>query len=147
MSKPHLLYLAWGFPPAAKSCTYRMLATANSFSRAGWDVTVLTLSEDAWVREHGLDDSLLQLVDPEIVIERLPLYRDDLETDIRTYSRVRAQRPKEWLKWHRRQDQKQFPEMVFGRWKEELVEATRDIHARKLAVHARAIELRIGGSG
>ncbi len=64
MSKPHLLYLAWGFPPAAKSCTYRMLATANSFSRAGWDVTVLTLSEDAWVREHGLDDSLLQLVDP-----------------------------------------------------------------------------------
>jgi hypothetical protein len=56
VSKPHLLYLAWGFPPAAKSCTYRMLATANSFSRAGWDVTVLTLSEDAWVREHGLDD-------------------------------------------------------------------------------------------
>lgn len=130
MSRPHLLYLAWGFPPAAKSCTYRMLATANSFNRAGWRVTVLTLSEDAWLREHGLDDSLLDLVDPEIEIERLPLYRDDLETDIRSYSRLRAQRPKQWLKWHRRRDVRQFPEVVFGRWHDELIEATRAVHDR-----------------
>ncbi len=130
VSRPHLLYLAWGFPPAAKSCTYRMLATANSFNRAGWRVTVLTLSKDAWLREHGLDESLLDLVDPEIEVERLPLYREDLETDIRTYSRLRAQRPKQWLKWHRRQDVRQFPELVFGRWYGELVEATRAIHDR-----------------
>lgn len=128
---PHLLYLAWGFPPASKSCTYRMLATANSFVRAGWDVTVVTLSEDAWLREHGLDDSLMALVDPRIEVERLPLYRDDLDTNIRNYSRFRAQRPKEWLRWHRRQDQKQFPELVFGRWRRDLVRATRDIHAHK----------------
>src|SRR5680860_31542 len=109
---PHLLYLAWGFPPAAKSCAYRMLATANSFARKGFDVTVITLSADAWVREHGLDDSLLALVDERIEVVRLPMYRDDLETDIRTYSRFRAQRPKEWLKWLRRGDQRQFPELV-----------------------------------
>ena len=133
MKKPHLLYLAWGFPPAAKSCAYRMLATANSFVRAGWDVTVLTLSEDAWVREHGLDDSLLPLVDPAIEIVRLPLYRDDLDTDIRSYSRFRAQRPKEWTKWYRRQDEKSFPEPVFGRWHDELVAATRAAHERKPA--------------
>lgn len=133
MKKPHLLYLAWGFPPAAKSCAYRMLATANSFVRAGWDVTVLTLSEDAWVREHGLDDSLLPLVDPAIEIVRLPLYRDDLDTDIRSYSRFRAQRPKEWMKWHRRQDEKAFPELVFGRWHDELIAATRAVHERKPA--------------
>ena len=62
-TRPHLLYLAWGFPPAAKSCTYRMLATANSFIEAGWDVTVLTLTEEVWRREQGIDPSLRDLID------------------------------------------------------------------------------------
>jgi hypothetical protein len=128
---PHLLYLAWGFPPAAKSCAYRMLATANSFARKGWDVTVVTLTQDAWLREHGLDESLLKLVDERIEVVRLPLYRDDLETDIRSYSRLRATRPKEWLKWHRRGDQRQFPELVFGRWRDELVASAHEVHERK----------------
>jgi hypothetical protein len=90
---PHLVYLAWGFPPAAKSCAYRLLAMANSFARHGWRVTVVTLREDAWLREHGLDASLLSLVDKQVKVVRLPLYRADLDTDIRTYSRFRAQRP------------------------------------------------------
>jgi hypothetical protein len=128
---PHLLYLAWGFPPAAKSCAYRMLATANSFARHGWDVTVVTLSHDTWLREHGIDESLLALVDERIEVVRLPLYRADLDTDIRSYSRLRAQRPKEWLKLHRRADQRQFPEMVFGRWRNALVAAAHEVHARK----------------
>jgi hypothetical protein len=128
---PHLLYLAWGFPPAAKSCAYRMLATANSFAGKGWDVTVVTLAHDAWLREHGLDESLLALVDERIEVVRLPLYRDDLDTDIRSYSRLRAQRPKEWLKWHRRGDQRQFPELVFGRWRKQLVSAARAVHEHK----------------
>ena len=128
---PHLLYLAWGFPPAAKSCAYRMLATANSFAGKGWDVTVVTLTHDTWLREHGLDESLLALVDERIEVVRLPLYRDDLDTDIRSYSRLRAQRPKEWLKWHRRGDQRQFPEAVFGRWRNELVAAAHEVHERK----------------
>ena len=128
---PHLLYLAWGYPPAAKSCAYRMLATANSFARKGWDVTVVTLTADAWLREHGLDDSLLALVDERIEVVRLPLYRDDLDTDIRSYSRLRAQRPKEWLKLLRRGDQRQFPELVFGRWRNELVAAAHEVHERK----------------
>lgn len=128
---PHLLYLAWGYPPAAKSCAYRMLATANSFARKGWDVTVVTLTADAWLREHGLDDSLLALVDKRIEVVRLPLYRDDLDTDIRSYSRLRAQRPKEWLKLLRRGDQRQFPELVFGRWRNELVAAAHEVHERK----------------
>ena len=128
---PHLLYLAWGYPPAAKSCAYRMLATANSFARKGWDVTVVTLTADAWLREHGLDDSLLALVDERIEVVRLPLYRDDLDTDIRSYSRLRAQRPKEWLKLLRRGDQRQFPELVFGRWRNKLVAAAHEVHERK----------------
>ena len=130
---PHLIYLAWGFPPAAKSCAYRLLATANSFSRHGWDVTVITLTEDAWIREHGLDRSLLGLVDPQIEVVRLPLYRDDLETDIRAYSRIRAQRPQQWRKWRRRADQRQFPEPVFGSWRPELEAAVEQVFAAKPA--------------
>ena len=128
---PHLLYLAWGYPPAAKSCAYRMLATANSFARKGWDVTVVTLTRDTWLREHGLDESLLALVDERIEVVRLPLYRDDLDTDIRSYSRLRAQRPKQWLKQLRRGDQRQFPELVFGRWRDQLVAAAHEVHERK----------------
>lgn len=126
--QPHLLYLAWGFPPAAKSCVYRKLATANAFVRSGWKVTVVTLTESAWRREQGLDTSLSSLVDPRVEVHRLPLYREDFETDIRTYSELRAHQPGRWLKQHRRGDIEQFPEVVFGRWHDQLVESVREIH-------------------
>jgi len=108
-----------------------MLATANSFASHGWDVTVVTLTGDAWLREHGIDESLLALVDKRIEVVRLPLYRADLDTNIRSYSRLRAQRPSEWMKWHRRGDQRQFPEIVFGRWRNALVAAAHEVHTRK----------------
>ena len=38
--RPHAYYLAIGFPPAAKSCAYRMRETANQLYAEGWDVTV-----------------------------------------------------------------------------------------------------------
>jgi len=133
MSAPHLIYLAWGFPPAAKSCTYRMLATANSFVQAGWDVTVITLTEDAWKHEQGLDTSLLSLVDPRIVIRRVPLYREDLATDVRHYDQRRAEQPVQWLKALRRGDTELFPELVYGRWRDDAVAAVRAAHADKPA--------------
>lgn len=126
--QPHLLYLAWGFPPAAKSCVYRKLATANSFARSGWRVTVVTLTEHAWRREQGLDTSLLSLVDPRVEIHRLPLYREDFETDVRTYSELRAHQPGRWMKQHRKEDTQQFPEAVFGRWHDQLIASVREIH-------------------
>lgn len=125
--RPHLLYLAWGFPPAAKSCTYRMLATANSFVEAGWDVTVLTLTEDAWRREQGIDVSLRSLIDPRIRVIRVPLTRVDLETDIRLYTEDRAEHPAGWLKGYRKGDRDTFPELVFGRWHDELIATCRDL--------------------
>jgi glycosyltransferase involved in cell wall biosynthesis len=66
-------------------------------------------------------------------VVRLPLYRVDLDTDIRTYGRFRAQRPVTWRKWHRRLDQRHFPEPVFGPWRVPLEEAVDEIHARKPA--------------
>lgn len=132
-SRPHLIYLAWGFPPAAKSCTFRMLATANSFVRAGWDVTVITLEEEVWRHEQGIDLSLLDLVDPRIVIRRVPLYREDLETDIRRFSQERAARPRDWLKAHRAGDTVDFPEIVYGRWHDAIVEYVREADAARPA--------------
>lgn len=133
MARPHLIYLAWGFPPAAKSCTFRMLATANSFVRAGWDVTVITLEEEVWRHEQGIDLSLLDLVDPRIVIRRVPLRREDLETDVRRYSQERAMRPRDWLKAHRAGDTVDFPEVVYGRWHDPVIEYVRQADAERPA--------------
>ena len=43
--RPHAYYLAIGFPPAAKSCAYRMRETANQLYAQGWDVTVITICQ------------------------------------------------------------------------------------------------------
>src|SRR4051794_13919569 len=94
--RPHAYYLAIGFPPAAKSCAYRMRETANQLYAAGWDVTVITICQEAWEREFGLDHSLSADVDPRIRIVELPLMRADLDTDIRHFSEGRSLDPKEW---------------------------------------------------
>jgi hypothetical protein len=62
---------------------------ASSFARHGWRVTVVT-SARRRQREHGLTP-LLSLVDKQVKVVQLPLPRRP-DTDIRTYSRFRAQR-------------------------------------------------------
>jgi glycosyltransferase involved in cell wall biosynthesis len=127
-SRPHVIYLAIGFPPAAKSSAYRMRETANQFAAAGWDVTVVTIQQDAWEREYGLDHSLSAGVDPRIEIVELPLERADLETDIRKYSAARTLRPRDWIYEQRQQSLKLFPEPVFGSWRPALEEAVLRLH-------------------
>ncbi|MEU4778201.1 glycosyltransferase [Micromonospora sp. NPDC023633] len=128
--RPHLIYLAIGFPPAAKSCAYRMRETANQFRRLGWDVTVVTIAAASWERDSGLDYTLSENVDPGIEIVELPLAREDLETDIRKFSEERALRPDKWLTRLRKREQKQFPEPVFGGWRGTLERAVLDVHRR-----------------
>lgn len=129
MGKPHLIYLAIGFPPAAKSSTYRLRETANTFCRLGWDVTTVNLSEDAWRLDSGVDLSLLERVDPRISRVELPLIRKDLVTDIRTYSKTRAMDPVSWSKQYAKASMKAFPEPHFGRWKNTIIKAVETIHA------------------
>ncbi len=114
---PHVVYLAIGFPPAAKSSAYRMRATANIFASMGWDVTVVTVAADAWRLEYGLDPTLLPGVDPRIRVVELPLRREDLDPDVREYSWLRARHPGLWLRARRRLDLVPFPEPVFGPWR------------------------------
>ncbi|MBI4940163.1 MAG: glycosyltransferase [Actinobacteria bacterium] len=123
-TRPHLVYVAIGFPPAAKSSAYRMRATANLFVDRGWDVTVVTIDRHAWDLEYGLDLSLLDLVDPRVRIVELPLRRADLDPDVRGYSWFRAKYPARWVRLRHRLDTIPFPEKVFGPWRRALERGT-----------------------
>ena len=127
---PHLIYLAIGFPPAAKSSAYRLRETANQFRKQGWDVTVVTIQSEAWEREFGLDHSLSEQVEPGIEIVELPLIREDFETDIRKFSEGRALRPAAWITELRKREVREFPEAVFGAWRRALEDAVVAIHRR-----------------
>jgi hypothetical protein len=128
--RPHAYYLAIGFPPAAKSCAYRMRETANQLYDHGWDVTVVTIRHEAWEREFGLDHTLSEGVHPAIRIVELPLERYDLETDIRRFSRARSIDPVGWNREMIATDLEAFPEPRFGPWRPALEEALLWLHGR-----------------
>jgi hypothetical protein len=128
--RPHVIYLAIGFPPAAKSSAYRLRATANEFCAAGWDVTVLTIGQRAWHREFGLDHTLSEGVDRRVRVVELPLVREDLETDLRAFSEKRALRPGVWIADHHNRNKAMFPEPVFGGWRFALENALLSQHRR-----------------
>ncbi|WP_227463347.1 glycosyltransferase [Nocardioides lijunqiniae] len=123
-----MLFLAFGFPPALKSSTYRLRAMGNGFAAAGWDVTVVNAARPLWEDEFGLDESLLEGVDPAIRVVELPLRRADLETDIRAFSEERALHPGRWLRQWREQNLESFPEPTFGGWRDELEAAVLALH-------------------
>ncbi|NEB48180.1 glycosyl transferase, partial [Streptomyces sp. SID339] len=52
-----------------------MRETANQFAAAGWDVTVVTIAEESWLRDSGVDHTLSESVDKRIRIVELPLSR------------------------------------------------------------------------
>ncbi len=126
-----MVYLAIGFPPAAKSCAYRMRETANQFVAQGWDVTVVTIADESWERDFGLDHTLSERVDPRVRIVKLPLVREDLETDIRLFSEDRALRPVQWAAAYRKKGMTDFPEPIYGGWKADLERAVTRIHREK----------------
>ncbi|MEU6061800.1 glycosyltransferase [Streptomyces sp. NPDC047097] len=128
-----MIYLAIGFPPAAKSCAYRMRETANQFVRQGWDVTVVTIAQESWERDSGVDLTLLEQVDPRVRIVELPLSREDLETDIGLYSEERALNPNGWVTRLRRRQMEPFPEPNFGDWRGDLEQAVLKVHAEQPA--------------
>jgi glycosyltransferase involved in cell wall biosynthesis len=130
---PHVIYVAIGFPPAAKSSAYRLKATANLLCEHGCDVTVVTISRDSWKREYGLDPTLSDDVDDRVQIVELPLSRVDIDPDIRTYRWLRARYPKRWLAYRRHYEQISFPEPVFGPWRRALEQTVVAIHDRQPA--------------
>ena len=94
--RPHLLYVAWGFPPCRGGGVYRALATANRFAALGWKVTVLTADRDTFFRFTGADLTLEERVDPSVEVVRVPFEWPILEADLRRWSKRRAANPKLW---------------------------------------------------
>lgn len=126
---PHVLYVAWGFPPCRSGGVYRAMATANAFARDGWDVTVLTIERDLWERRTGADPALEEQVDPRVLVERIPFDWPVLEDDLSRWPSLRALAPRAWVKARTKLDQLPFPEKVYGPWRQHLERAAERIHA------------------
>jgi glycosyltransferase involved in cell wall biosynthesis len=127
---PHLLYVAWGYPPCRGGGVYRALATANAFARRGFRVTVLTATRETFIKFTGADTSLEALIDPSIEVVRVPFAWPHLEHDVRQWSAARAFAPRVWRRARRRLDVVSFPEVVYGPWRKPLQEAASRIHAQ-----------------
>ncbi|GAB3992994.1 hypothetical protein GCM10029992_03490 [Glycomyces albus] len=110
-----------------------MRETANQFVAQGWDVTVITIEDEAWELDSGVDHTLSEQVDPRVDIVKLPLRREDLETDIRSFSEERALNPSQWLKSLRERHQESFPEPTFGAWRGALEDAVLRLHRERPA--------------
>lgn len=130
-STPHLLYVAWGFPPSRSGGAYRLLATANAFARAGWDVTVLTVGREVFLRSTGIDPSLETRIDPRVRVERLPFPHDETNLDLRAWGRFRAHAPELWNGWRGWRTARVFPEPRYGLWRTELERAAERVHATR----------------
>jgi len=102
--KPHLLYIAFWFPPSRASGVYRALATVNEFLAAGWEVTVVTTTSDFFHDEIGsIDTSLLAYVPDEVDVVRVPFTLGLVgQFDIRSMSRFSATFPTLWAALRRK---------------------------------------------
>lgn len=127
--QPHMLYVAWGFPPCRGGGVYRALATANGFAERGVRVTVLTATRDTFIRYTGADVSLERRIDPRVKVVRIPFDWPAMETDVRRWSTMRALAPRLWRKMHNRRDLIPFPEHGYGPWRRPLEQAALAIHA------------------
>lgn len=127
--QPHLLYVAWGYPPSRGSGVYRAWATANAFAANGWRVTVLTAPRETFTKSTGADLSLEQRVDPAIRIVRAPFKAPAFTNDLKQWSFWRAQAPELWNGVQNWRSRRAFPEANYGGWRKELEAAARGIHA------------------
>lgn len=91
--RPHLLLIAMFFPPSRASGVFRPLAMANFFVTHGWQVSVITVTEDFVDRVTTRDDSLKAAIHPHVEVIRVPMPIALLEPDIRRFTPMRANFP------------------------------------------------------
>lgn len=128
-TRPHLLYVAWGFAPARSAGVYRAVATANAFAEAGWDVTVLTADRRLFETQLGTDLALERRVHPSITVRRLKFSWHRGEPDLARWSRARVTSNLGWSWLTARTSTIDFPEAAYGRWRRTLATAAHEVHA------------------
>lgn len=128
--RPHLLYVAFAFPPSTASSVYRCVAVPNEFAAAGWDVTVLTIHGDIWSEVSGRDDELLRSVDERIRVVRISDGGSEEagRGDLRRFSKLRVVAPFLWNKLREYRSRAHFPERFHGLWLPVARAAARSIH-------------------
>ncbi len=128
--RPHIAIVAFYFPPSRASGVYRMLALANYLQEHGWDVTVITVTRDYF--DHitaSTDESLLEVIHPDITVERVPIPMKHLERDIRRYGAFRGNFPE----LHRRLTARAIRQVIlddYGTWIPGVVARLVRVHAR-----------------
>ncbi|WEK62703.1 MAG: glycosyltransferase [Candidatus Microbacterium colombiense] len=130
MSRPHLLYTAWSFPPSRAGGVYRAIATVNAFASAGWDVTVLTVPERLFRESTGSDEELARQVAPGVTVVREDPRVPAFQNDITTWPYARARFPELYKLWDLRKDFIRFPEPNYGRWRPGLEKMAERVHAQ-----------------
>lgn len=130
MIRPHILYIAFAFPPSSASSVYRCTAVANGFAEAGWDVTVLTVDSNIWAEVTGADNRLLDAVDSRIKVVHVSDggSEESNRRDLRRYSRLRIEAPYVWKELSRRHSRKEFPEDFHASWYAPASEGANKIH-------------------
>ena len=130
-SRPHLLFVAFYFPPTRASGVYRSRAIANHFSALGWDVTVITCQR-AFFQYYTLsyDPSLEATVAPEVRVERVPFGGWQWETDVRRLGAARVLFPKTTTRLRRALDSARFPD-AYASWIPGVVRRARAVHAER----------------
>ncbi|GAB2747455.1 hypothetical protein GCM10027039_01350 [Terrabacter koreensis] len=130
-TQPHVLYVAWGFPPARSGGVYRALATANAFARSGFRVTVLTAEREVFEQHTGVDPSMEALVDERVRVLRVPFSWPYPVKDRALWSGPRRLAPRVWWRARVLLDQVPFPEKVYGPWRRRIERAAADLHRRE----------------
>lgn len=128
MSKPHVAYIAWGFPPSRGGGTYRQLATANAFAQAGWKVTVITVEREVFTKITGADQSLEAHVDPSIEVVRTRFPWPLRNPDRSTWSLFHRLSPKWWRKWRLAAELLVYPENSYATWLPTVVKTLKKLH-------------------
>lgn len=131
MNRPHLLYIAFAFPPSTASSVYRCTAVANVFANDGWDVTVITVDPTVWSEISGTDMGLASSIDPRIDIVNVGDggAEEPARRNLRHYSRLRIEAPYLWKELFRRRSRKGFPEDFHAAWLEPASSAAHKVNA------------------
>ncbi|GAA2894101.1 glycosyltransferase [Microbacterium esteraromaticum] len=131
MTRPHLLYTAWSFPPSRAGGVYRAVATVNAFAAAGWDVTVLTVPEQLFRMSTGIDAELAAQVDDSIRVMREDPDVPAFQNDLASWPWLRARHPELFKLVDLRRDFRSFPEPNYGRWRRGLEAMAERAHRLK----------------